>query len=71
MKITAKLAEVVHRHTRSPIRRLVLVAAGVWMVGASLLFTLLGFGLLTAPSTRAIGLVENLYTCGDGHSAVN
>ncbi|WP_131812161.1 hypothetical protein [Mycobacterium mantenii] len=69
MKITAKLAGAVHRHTRTHIRRLWLAAAGLWMVGASLLFTLLGFGLLAAPSTRAIGLVENIYVC-DGHSAV-
>ncbi len=53
---------------RSPIRRLVLVAAGVWLVGASLLATLLGFGLLKAPSTRAT--VTVFIMCPDGHEGI-
>ncbi|OBH94890.1 hypothetical protein [Mycobacterium sp. E2733] len=68
MKITANIAEAVHRHTRSPIRRLWLVAAGVWLFGAALLFALLGFGLLASPSTRAT--VTLFIMCDDGHEGV-
>lgn len=68
MKITAKLAGAVHRHTRSPIRRLWLVAAGVWLVGASLLFTMLGAGLLAAPSTHATG--GQFIMCPSGRSGI-
>lgn len=53
MKITAKLARAIHRHTRSPIRRLGLLAAGIWLTGAALLLTTLGFGLVAAPQIRA------------------
>ncbi|WP_156766296.1 hypothetical protein [Mycobacterium sp. E342] len=68
MKTTAKLAAAVHRHTRSGVRRLWLAAAGVWLLGAALLFTLLGSGLLTAPSTRATVTVFTM--CPDGHEGV-